>query len=40
MQGLDNFTDVERNEIIREVVQECTWNGETLFYVYKFVFSF
>ena len=31
MQGLDNFTDVERNEIIREVVQECTWNGETLF---------
>lgn len=31
MRGLDNFTDVERNEIIREVVQECTWNGETLF---------
>lgn len=31
IQGLDTFNDVERNEIAREVIHECTWNGETLF---------
>ena len=29
--GLDGFSAAERNEIVREVVRECTWNGETLF---------
>jgi len=29
--GLNIFTDKERNEIVREVVQKCTWNGETFF---------
>ena len=29
--GLDGFSATERNEIVREVVQECTWDGETLF---------
>lgn len=29
--GLDGFSAAERNEIVREAVQECTWNGETLF---------
>ena len=29
--GLDSFTDVERNEIVRSVVKSCTWDGEELF---------
>ena len=31
IRGLDGFSDVERNAIVREAVQECTWDGETLF---------
>lgn len=31
IRDLDEFTDIERNEIVREVVSECKWNGETLF---------
>lgn len=31
IRGLDGFTDAESNEIVREVVQECTWDGETLY---------
>lgn len=29
--GLDNFTDEERNRIVRKLVKSCTWDGETLF---------
>lgn len=29
--GLDCFSAKERNEIIRELINECTWDGETLF---------
>lgn len=31
MHGLEGFTDVERNEIVRNIVQECKWDGKTLF---------
>lgn len=31
MQGLDGFSDIEKNEIVREVVQECKWDGNILF---------
>lgn len=31
IQGLNNFSAADRNAIVREVVQECTWDGETLF---------
>lgn len=31
IKGLDNFSADERNEIVRSVVKECTWDGETLF---------
>lgn len=31
IRGLDGFTDKERNEIVREILSECTWDGETLF---------
>ena len=31
MQGLDGFSDIERNEIVREIVTECKWDGEILF---------
>ena len=31
MDGLSGFTAEERNEIVRSVVRECTWDGETLF---------
>lgn len=27
----DNFTDLERNEIVRNVFSRCEWDGETLF---------
>ena len=30
LKGLDGFTAEERNEIIRSIVKECTWDGETL----------
>ena len=30
MSGLDGFSPEERNEIVRAVVKECTWDGETL----------
>ena len=29
--GLDTFSAADKNKIVREVVQECTWDGETLF---------
>lgn len=31
IRGLDGFSDAERNVIVRDAVQECTWDGETLF---------
>lgn len=31
VRGLDGFTDVERNGIVREIVQECRWDGTELF---------
>ena len=31
MHGLDGFTADEKNEIVRSVVRELTWDGETLF---------
>ena len=31
IKGLDGFTADERNEIVRDVVRECTWDGETIF---------
>lgn len=31
MHGLDGFSDIEKNEIVREVVQECRWDGNILF---------
>lgn len=31
IRGLDSFSATDRNAIVREVVQECTWDGETLF---------
>lgn len=31
MHGLDGFSDIEKNEIVREVVQECKWDGNILF---------
>lgn len=30
MQGLDGFSDVEKNKIVQEVVQECKWDGNML----------
>ncbi len=30
IEGLDGFTAAERNEIVREVVKECTWDGKSL----------
>ena len=30
IKGMDGFSPEERNEIIRSVVKECTWDGETL----------
>lgn len=32
--GLDGFTAEERNEIVRSVVRECTWDGESLFILF------
>lgn len=29
--GLDGFSDVERNEIVRSVVKSCVWDGKRLF---------
>lgn len=29
--NFDSFTPVERNEIVRKVISECIWDGETLF---------
>lgn len=31
IQGLDNFSATDRNAIVREVVQECRWDGTELF---------
>ena len=31
MQGLDGFSDIEKNKIVQEIVQECKWDGSTLF---------
>lgn len=31
IKGLDNFTADEMNAIVKGVVKECTWDGETLF---------
>jgi len=31
IKGIDNFTAEERNEIVRSLVKECRWDGETLF---------
>ena len=31
VRGMSGFTSAERNEIIRGVVREMTWDGETLF---------
>ena len=31
MRTLSGLSSEEKNEIVKEVVQECTWNGETLF---------
>lgn len=31
VQGLDGLSSAERNEIVRDVVKECTWDGDTLF---------
>lgn len=31
IQGLDEFSDKDRNAVINEVVESCVWNGETLF---------
>ena len=30
MQGLDGFSDIEKNKIVQEVVQECKWDGNML----------
>lgn len=31
LNGMDGFTAEEKNEIVRSIVKECTWDGETLF---------
>ncbi len=31
MQGLDGFSADERNKIVKSIIKECTWDGETLF---------
>lgn len=31
IRGLTGFSDKERNEIVREVLSECKWDGDTLF---------
>lgn len=31
VQGLDGLSSAEKNEIVRDVVSECTWDGDTLF---------
>ena len=31
LKGMDGFTAEEKNEIVRSIVKECTWDGETLF---------
>lgn len=31
--GLDGLSALEKNKIVREVVQECTWDGSTLFLI-------
>ena len=31
IRGLEGFSDVERNAIVRELVKECTWDGTNLF---------
>ena len=31
IRGLTGFSDKERNEIVREVLSECRWDGDTLF---------
>ena len=34
LEGLDGFTAKEKNEIVRSVVRECTWDGERLFILF------
>ena len=29
--GLDGFSAAEKNTIVKDVVQECAWDGDTLF---------
>ncbi len=31
LKGMEGFTAEEKNEIVRSIVKECTWDGETLF---------
>ena len=31
VRSFDNLSPKDRNAIVREVVKECTWDGETLF---------
>ncbi len=31
MRGLEGFSDVEKNAVVRELVKECTWDGTNLF---------
>ncbi|MFQ9509530.1 MAG: recombinase family protein [Lachnospiraceae bacterium] len=31
LNGFTLFTSLERNEIIRDIIKECTWNGEELY---------
>lgn len=31
LKGLDGFSPEEKNEIVRSIVKECTWDGEKLF---------
>ena len=33
LKGLDGFSPEEKNEIVRSIVKECTWDGKTLFIV-------
>ena len=30
LKDFDNYTDIERNNIAREIIKECVWDGETL----------
>ena len=30
LKNFDNFTDVQRNAIARDIIKSCVWDGETL----------